>query len=135
MPTPDQPLPADKAVDHVREKIAAAVEAQQRPPKIPAWMPRAAIDLIRTAEKQFVGAKRGADRKRWVMRNLRDLAREHDLQNVPDWIETPMEEFLIHVVVEALFSVIDRVSSFEPGIPIEAIRDDLGGFSTATAIR
>jgi len=72
--------------------------------KIPGWLPGAADLLIDQAE-EFLGEKDGKTRKQWVMDSLKGIARTHDLKGVPDWIERPLEDAVISLVIEAIFAL------------------------------
>lgn len=71
--------------------------------KVPGWLPGAADLLIDQAE-EFLGDSDGKTRKQWVMDTLKGLARAHDIQGVPDWIERPLEDAIISLVIETLFA-------------------------------
>tara|TARA_R110000751_G_scaffold296733_1_gene406061 strand:- start:691 stop:1068 length:378 start_codon:yes stop_codon:yes gene_type:complete len=71
--------------------------------KIPGWLPGAADLLIGQAE-EFLGEADGKTRKQWVMDTLKTLARAHDIEGVPDWIERPLEDAVISLVVETIFA-------------------------------
>jgi len=72
--------------------------------KIPGWLPGAADLLIDQAE-DFLGDADGKTRKQWVMDTLKGIARAHDIQGVPNWIERPLEDAVISLVIETLFSL------------------------------
>ena len=71
--------------------------------KVPGWLPGAADLLIDQAE-EFLGEADGKTRKQWVMDTLKTLARAHDIEGVPDWIERPLEDAVISLVVETIFA-------------------------------
>ena len=71
--------------------------------KIPGWLPGAADLLIDQAE-DFLGESDGKTRKQWVMDTLKTLARAHDIKGVPDWLEQPLEDGVISLVVETIFA-------------------------------
>lgn len=72
--------------------------------KIPGWLPGAADLLIDQAE-DFLGDSDGKTRKQWVMDTLKGIARTHDIPGVPNWIERPLEDAVISLVIETLFSL------------------------------
>jgi len=71
--------------------------------KVPGWLPGAADLLIDQAE-EFLGTSDGKTRKQWVMDTLKGLARAHDIHQIPDWIERPLEDALISLVIETIFA-------------------------------
>jgi hypothetical protein len=71
--------------------------------KIPDWLPGAAGQLVALAEKLIPGQARGDEKRDFVVSNLRVLARKHDIEQIPDWIETPLENFLIGLIVDLVF--------------------------------
>jgi hypothetical protein len=72
--------------------------------KIPGWLPGAADLLIDQAE-DFLGDADGKTRKQWVMDTLKGIARAHDIKGIPNWIERPMEDAIISLVIETLFAL------------------------------
>ncbi len=71
--------------------------------KIPGWLPGAADLLIAQAE-EFLGDSDGKTRKQWVMDTLKTVARAHDIEGIPDWIERPLEDAVISLVIETIFA-------------------------------
>ncbi len=72
--------------------------------KIPGWLPGAADLLIDQAE-EFLGESDGKTRKQWVMDTLKGIARAHDIPGVPNWIERPLEDAVISLVIETIFAI------------------------------
>ena len=72
--------------------------------KIPGWLPGAAELLIQQAE-DFLGDSDGKTRKQWVMATLKGIARAHDIKGLPNWIERPMEDVIISLVIETIFAL------------------------------
>jgi hypothetical protein len=70
---------------------------------MPRWLIEAAPYLIQAAEHLIQGPKKGQQKKAWVKASLKALARNHDLQNVPDWIEHPLEDAAIDILVQVAF--------------------------------
>jgi hypothetical protein len=83
----------------------------ESPIAIPPWLFDAANELIGTAEKLITGEKKGTNRKRWVTAGLRKLLREHNVEQIPDWIEKPAEELIVDVLVEVVFTALRRAQS------------------------
>ena len=65
----------------------------------PPWLVQATGKLVEAAEAAF-GPGKGKIKKRWVKKQLKSLLAEHDIPKVPDWLETPLENALVDVVVE-----------------------------------
>jgi hypothetical protein len=72
--------------------------------KLPPWLVHAAETLIDTAESSFCGEKRGADKKAWVRQTLIELAKKADVKAIPNWIEDPVKELVIDLLIEVLWS-------------------------------
>jgi len=79
---------------------------------IPGWLPGMADVLIDQAE-DYLGHADGKTRKQWVKDTLKGVARAHDVQGIPDWIERPAEDLLIDLVIECVFSLKFRTLSPE----------------------
>ena len=71
---------------------------------IPGWLPGMADVLIDQAE-DYLGHADGKTRKQWVKETLKKVARAHDVEGVPNWIERPAEDLLIDIVIECIFSL------------------------------
>jgi hypothetical protein len=71
--------------------------------KIPPWTRRATGALMAVAESSF-GPKSGADKKDWVRRTLRDLARRVDIPVIPDAVEDMIEGVVIGLLVDLLWN-------------------------------
>ncbi len=72
--------------------------------KIPGWLPGATELLVQQAE-DLLGNADGKTRKQWVMDTLKTIARTHDIEGVPNWIERPMEDAIISLVIETIFAL------------------------------
>lgn len=79
---------------------------------IPGWLPGMADVLIDQAE-DYLGHADGKTRKQWVKDTLKSVARAHDVEGIPDWIERPAEDLLIDLVIECVFSLKFRTLSPE----------------------
>jgi hypothetical protein len=71
---------------------------------IPGWLPGMADTLIEQAEDYF-GDASGQSKKVWVKDTLKAAARAHDIKFIPDWIEHPMEDGIIDLIVESIYSL------------------------------
>lgn len=84
----------------------AALALAFSPPsyELPDWFPEKVGELILQAERLFDGPGRGLERRRWVIEQAQMLLRRHNFKKIPDWIEMPVKDLLVEVVVDALFS-------------------------------
>jgi hypothetical protein len=71
--------------------------------QIPRWLVDAVPLIINQAEQLIQGPGRGRQKKAYVRDALRSLARNHDIEQIPDWVETPVENALIDILVEVVF--------------------------------
>lgn len=72
-------------------------------PKIPTWLGRTANQLMELAEDLF--APGSAKKKQWVKDALKQALRAVDVPLVPDWLETPLENAILEVVIETIWSI------------------------------
>jgi hypothetical protein len=82
---------------------AAALMPGEPGVQIPRWLVDAAPLVINQAEQLIQGPGRGRQKKAYVRDALRSLARNHDIEQIPDWVETPVENALIDILVEVVF--------------------------------
>lgn len=73
-------------------------------PKIPAWLGRTANQLMELAEDLFAPGS-GAKKKQWVKDALKQAMRAVDVPLVPEWLETPLEDAIVEVVIETIWSI------------------------------
>lgn len=71
---------------------------------IPGWLPGMADALIDQAEEHLIGTS-GKSKKAWVKDTLKAAARAHDVEFIPDWLEHPLEDGIIDLIIEAIFSL------------------------------
>lgn len=60
---------------------------------------RTALTYIQMAEDLFE-PEQEQEAREWVREQLRGLAAGHDIRWLPDWIETPVEDLAINLVVD-----------------------------------
>jgi hypothetical protein len=71
--------------------------------QFPRWLMDAVPVLINTAEQLIQGHNKGKQKKAWVKDMLKSLARNHDIKAVPNFVEHPLEEAAIDIIVEVSF--------------------------------
>ncbi len=71
---------------------------------LPPWFATTAKSLMHIAEELF-GAGAGADKKAWVRAALLDAAKVIDIPQIPNFIENPLKEALVSLVIEVIWSL------------------------------
>lgn len=87
--------------------LPADLTSSSRSPAIPSWFSRLAHQLVTAAEHAFKIPKSGATKKAWVENALKAaLHAAASLDPIPDWIENPIADVIVSVVVEALWGAL-----------------------------
>ena len=73
------------------------------PIKLPPWLVEQAPYLIKAAEHLIQGPKKGQQKKAWVRASLKALARTHDIASLPDFLEHPLEDAAIDILIDVAF--------------------------------
>jgi hypothetical protein len=72
------------------------------------------IDAVRVAmqevESKFPG-KDGAAKREWVRTKVMDAAKKVNLKGVPSWLEEPVRDAVIYVVIETLWATLFRAKA------------------------
>lgn len=93
------------AQDAILEDVRRTALLRVRDVRMPAKLTEALQDLMETAEKQFP-AKGGTKKKAWVIRATKELAREIDIPGIPDQIEDPLLDVIVHLAVEVIWGAL-----------------------------
>lgn len=75
--------------------------------------PRYARTVLRftdMAGELFDTAEQQNEAKEWVRRQLLQLAAEHDIKWLPNWLEGPLERFVINLVVDLAWELVHGVA-------------------------
>lgn len=88
--------------------------------KLPKQITGAVMRLMETAETLFP-ATSGAKKKAWVLKNVRELVREIDIKGLPDWIEDPLLDALVGIVIEALWGALFDAGGRAPRDPFAGL--------------
>ena len=66
------------------------------------------VDLVRVAmidAESILPGKGGAEKKAWVKDKVKDAAKSIDLKKVPSFLEDPIRDALISVVVDVVWAL------------------------------
>jgi hypothetical protein len=73
----------------------------------PVDIPDEVIDMagrfVRIAEEVFVGEGKAKQKQRFAVKLLRAWLAEHDIKQIPDWVETPLENAFATLAVQMAF--------------------------------
>lgn len=84
------------------------------PIKMPPWLIEHAPYLIKAADRLIAGPKKGQQKKAWVRASLKALARNHDIEALPDIIEHPLEDAAIDILIDVAFLHVPGLRKAEP---------------------
>lgn len=70
---------------------------------LPDWLIDKASILVRQAEENFTGSGKGKRKKLWAVEALRNWLRNDDIEQLPDWIEGPLETFFVTLAVQIAY--------------------------------
>ena len=71
---------------------------------LPPWFATTTKSLMHVAEDLF-GSGAGADKKAWVRNALLDAAKVIDIPQIPNFIENPIKEAIVNLVIEIIWSL------------------------------
>jgi hypothetical protein len=83
---------------------------------LPDWLVDKAGRLVRQAEENFEGVGKGRKKKSWAVEALRNWLRNDDIEQLPDWIEGPLETFFLSLAVQIAY----RLSGLRKAKPAPA---------------
>lgn len=79
---------------------------------LPEWLEHAISDAIAFAERHIKGKGKGPIKAALVKRMVKDLAKtkaaEHDIEEIPDWLENEAEPRMIDFAVDLIFLTMKR---------------------------
>jgi hypothetical protein len=74
-------------------------------PPLPSEVVEAVKAAMMMAEQQF-GGKEGAKKREFVKGKVKDAAKRLDLKSLPSWLEEPIREAVITVVIEVCWNLL-----------------------------
>lgn len=74
-------------------------------PPLPPELVEAVKAAMLLAEQQFSG-KEGAKKREFVKGKVRDAAKRLDLKSLPSWLEEPIRDAVVSVVIEVCWNLL-----------------------------
>jgi len=74
------------------------------PPSLDPAFVDAVAEAMKDVEAKFPG-RDGAAKREWVRTKVMDAAKQVKLNGVPSWLEDPVRDAVIYVVIETLWAV------------------------------
>ena len=74
-------------------------------PPLPPELVEAVKAAMQTAEQQFSGEE-GLKKRDFVKAKVKDAAKKIDLKGVPSWLEDPIRDAVVTVIIEVVWSIV-----------------------------
>jgi hypothetical protein len=76
-------------------------------PPLPPELVEAVKAAMQVAEQQFTGEE-GAKKREFVKAKVKDAAKKIDLKGIPSWLEEPIRDAVVTVIIEVVWNLVFR---------------------------
>lgn len=74
-------------------------------PPLPPELVEAVKNAMQMAEQQFSGDE-GLKKREFVKAKVKDAAKKIDLKGIPSWLEDPIRDAVVNVVIEVIWNLL-----------------------------
>jgi hypothetical protein len=79
-------------------------------PPLPPELVEAIKAAMQVAEQQFTGAE-GTKKRDFVKERVKEAAKKLDLKGIPSWLEEPIRDAVVTVIIEVCWSLLFKKKS------------------------